>query len=163
MENSVVLISVRPEYADKILSGEKKLEFRRQWAANKVKSLVIYTTSPVQQIVAVAQIGKVFRGSKDRLWELAKSGGGGISRRKLFKYMEGKQEGVAIELSRITKFSEGINPFMLFGDNFHPPQSFRYLSQVELNLLARPSAGCAQVLRDNGWRDVDSCDNNCDE
>ncbi len=141
MEGNAALISIHPSYAEKILSGEKRIEFRRRWAASQVKFLAIYVTLPVQQIVAVAHINEIFYGSKNRLWNLAKSKGGGISRRKLFEYMEGRKEGVALELSQIIKFPEGVNPFLLFGDKFHPPQSFRYLNHSELADLAKHLKG----------------------
>jgi predicted transcriptional regulator len=135
MEGSAVLISIHPNYVEKIHLGDKRLEFRRSWAVNQVDYLVIYATSPVKQIVSVAQVGQVFRGSKSHLWELAQSKGGGISRGKLFEYMEGKNEGVALELSRVLKLANGINPQTLFGNGFRPPQSFRYLTQLELTKL----------------------------
>jgi len=71
------------------------------------------------------------------LWGLARDQGGGISRRKLFAYMEGKKHGVALELLRRLNIVEGIVPQDLFGDEFRPPQSFRYLSQYELRLLSQ--------------------------
>lgn len=135
MEGNAALISIHPGYVEKILSGEKRLEFRRSWAANQVDILVIYSTMPVQQIVAVAKIGHIFRGSKSRLWELARIKGGGISRRKLFGYMQGKKEGVALELLNVFRIDDGICPWSLFGDGFRPPQSFRYLSQNEITKL----------------------------
>lgn len=135
MEGNAALISIHPNYTEKILSGEKRLEFRRSWAANQIDFLVIYSTVPVKQIVAVAQIGHVFRGSKSRLWELSRIKGGGISRRKLFGYMQGKKEGVALELLKVFRIDGGIYPHLLFGDGFRPPQSFRYLSQDEFTKL----------------------------
>jgi predicted transcriptional regulator len=141
MEGSVVLISVHPEYAEKIVCGEKRLEFRRRWAVRQVSFLVIYATAPVKKIVAVSQIKEVYHGSKSYLWELARKKSGGITRRKLFEYMEGKQDGVALELSKLVKFSEGASPYLLFGKGFRPPQSFRYLSHVELAELKRQLEG----------------------
>ena len=137
IEASSALISIHPTYVEKILSGEKRLEFRRGWASSSVDFLVIYATSPIQRIVAIAELGKVTRGSKTQLWKLARDKGGGISRRKLFAYLEGKKEGVALELLRKLRISDGINPRMVFGDEFHPPQSFRYLKRDELDLLCR--------------------------
>lgn len=137
MEANAALISIHPNYVEKILSGEKRLEFRRGWANIPVGLLVIYATFPVQRIVAIAQLGQVVRGTKSKLWKLARDHGGGISRRKLFAYMEGKKYGVALELLRKLKIVEGIDPRKLFGEEFRPPQSFRYLSQDELNLLSQ--------------------------
>ena len=136
MEGSTALISIHPVYAEKILSGEKRLEFRRRWTTRKVSFLVIYATSPIKRIVAVAEVGEVFRGSKALLWELAKKNNGGISRRKLFEYMEGAPGGVALELSRVRKADDGIELGDIFGPDFLPPQSFRYLSSAEIEKLA---------------------------
>lgn len=135
MEGNAALISIHPVYVEKILSGEKRLEFRRSWAANHVDFLVIYATSPVQRIVAVSQIGHVFRGSKSHLWELARVKGGGVSRRKLFEYMQGKKEGVALELLKVFKIDGGICPHSFLGEGFRPPQSFRYLSHNDFSNL----------------------------
>ncbi len=141
MESSAVLISVHPEYAEKIVCGEKRLEFRRRWATRQISLLVIYATSPVKKIVAVSQIKEVHRGSRNYLWELAKRKGGGITRQKLFEYMKGKKDGVALEFSEIIKFSGGESPLLLFGEGFHPPQSFRYLSHVEMAKLTKQLRG----------------------
>ncbi|MHB8249310.1 MAG: hypothetical protein ACYDCX_10565 [Acidithiobacillus sp.] len=137
MDDEAVLISIHPKYAAKILAGEKHLEFRRIWAARPVDFLVIYATYPVQRIVAVTQLGQVFRGSKNHLWQLSKKRGGGVSRRKLFKYMDGKKEGVALELLNTIKIISEIDPREIFGEGFRPPQSFRYLSQSELSMFRR--------------------------
>ncbi len=141
MEASAVLISIHPGYAEKILSGEKRLEFRRSWSAVPVDVLVIYATYPVQRIVALAEVGQTIRGNKTKLWKLAQDEGGGISRRKLFAYLNGKKEGFALELKRTLKIGDGIDPKKLFGKQFYPPQSFRYLSRDELKLLTESIKG----------------------
>ena len=49
------LLSVKPEYAEKILSGEKIYEFRRRIFKRKdVDILVIYATRPQCRVVADA-------------------------------------------------------------------------------------------------------------
>lgn len=141
MEGNVALISIHPEYADMIVSGEKKLEFRRSWAATHVDFIVIYATAPVKRIVAVSKIGKVFQESRTGLWDLARERGGGITRRKLFAYLEGKKQAFALELVKTLNIKHGICPKDLFGNDFRPPQSFRYLSQNEVDLLIRQLGG----------------------
>lgn len=141
MASNAALISIHPGYVEKIVSGEKRLEFRRGWAANPVDLLVIYATAPVQRIVAFAEVGRTIRASKTKLWELARDYGGGISRRKLFAYLEGKPEGVALELTRKLKLSVELDPRSIFGQGFVPPQSFRYLNQSELKILSKHIKG----------------------
>lgn len=40
-----ILISIQPEYAEKILSGEKTFEFRRRTAQRPVGLMVIYASA----------------------------------------------------------------------------------------------------------------------
>ncbi len=127
MENKTVLISIHPHFAEKIISGEKKLEFRRRWAVHPVDMLVIYATAPVKKIVAVASVHKVIIESPTKLWDLCQKNGGGISRRSLFAYLEGKRKAVAIELKMVVPLKKTMELSKLLDGNFRPPQSFCYL------------------------------------
>ncbi len=127
-ESSVVIISLHPEHANKILSGEKKLEFRRVWATRPVSAVVIYSTVPIKKFVAIAYVKKIHQGCPTYLWQLAKSIGGGLSRRALYKYFEGKKQGYAIEFGAIKNFNSAINPEVAI-DSFRAPQSFVYLDK----------------------------------
>lgn len=133
-ESKVVIISLHPEHANKILSGEKRLEFRRVWAKSPVDTVAIYATSPVQRIVALAYVKQVHIGSKNKLWALAKCIGGGLTRRALYSYFEGKKSGYAIEFNSIKVFHPAICPKKVMG-KFSAPQSFTYLDQKTLKKL----------------------------
>lgn len=120
------LISIQPRYVEKILAGEKVLEFRRRWAAQPVDALVIYSSSPEQRIVAVAKVRTLHHGSPTHLWKLAQEKGGGVTRSELYSYFSDKHQGYAIELSWVLKGKSKIDPKSLFG-TFRPPQSFHYM------------------------------------
>lgn len=135
-ESSAVIISLHPEHANKILSGEKKLEFRRVWATRPITAVIIYSTLPVKKIVAVAYIKQIHKGSPTKLWNLAKSIGGGLTRRTLYKYFEGKKQGYAIEFSSIKCFNPAINAKSLL-ENFHAPQSFTYVGKNKLEQIEK--------------------------
>jgi predicted transcriptional regulator len=132
MQNRVILISVHPHYADKIVSGEKRIEFRRCWATQPISEIVIYATSPIQRVVAIARVKKVTQASPSKLWELSKKVGGGISREKLFVYLSGKKEAFGVELTAVRSMKKILSPKEVFGDKFHPPQSFCYLTEDDL-------------------------------
>lgn len=125
-ESSVVLLSLHPKHAKKILSGEKNLEFRRVWATRPITAIVIYATTPVQKIVAIARVRHVHQGSPTALWELAKKIGGGLLRRELYGYFQGKKSGFAIELESVERFHSPLDA-KAFIDGFRPPQSFSYI------------------------------------
>lgn len=133
-ETNVVVISLHPEHANKVLSGTKILEFRRVWANKPISEVVIYSTTPIQKIVAIAKVARTHHTSRNQLWNLSKTLGGGISRRALYRYFEGKTKGYAIEFSSVTRLNPPLNANVLF-DNFYPPQSLTYLSTNNLNKL----------------------------
>jgi len=135
MEDKAVLISIHPEYVEKILSGEKRMEFRRCWTSTPVKFMVIYATLPIKKIVAVAEIKEVYNGSRDNLWGLAKEKGGGVSRRKLYSYFKGSKRPVAIELTNVRRLKIDLDPKSILGDSFRPPQSYIYLNDEYFNRI----------------------------
>jgi len=142
------LLSIYPRYATKILSGEKRLEFRKTWPSSGISSLVIYATSPVQRIVGIAQIRQVHRASPARLWELAKEKGGGVTRAALRTYFKGKSEGYAIEIDYVEPLSVPIDPDLLF-PSFIAPQSFNYLTGSVLAKILdakKRAPDCSKVI-----------------
>ena len=46
-----VLMSIKPKYVEKILSGEKKYEYRKTLLKKDVESILVYSTSPVKKVV----------------------------------------------------------------------------------------------------------------
>ncbi len=143
---NAALISIHPVYVEKILSGEKRWEFRRSWAKQPVEHLVIYSTSPIKRIVAVVEVGQEVRASKSKLWTLSRDSGGGISRRKLYEYLDGKSEAVALELkSRLILEGGGVDPKEIFGDAFRAPQSFQYMNSAQWSVLRGKCEGVSWV------------------
>lgn len=130
-----VLISIRPEQVAKIFAGEKTLEFRRRWACRPVTRLVIYSSWPRQEIIALADIAQTHRGSPADLWALAQTKKGGIEQHMLYAYLDGCATGYALELTNVRAIPRGIQPRALFGASFRPPQSFRYLKARALQRI----------------------------
>jgi predicted transcriptional regulator len=130
------LISIRPCFVEKILTGEKQLEFRRSWAVEQVDVLVIYSSSPIQRIVATVKVLDVTQASPNALWELAKIRNGGVTRQLIRDYFSGKESGFAIGLVDVLEFSIPIDPKKIFTD-FRPPQSFCYLSNQDYNKILK--------------------------
>lgn len=145
--SSTVLLSLHPRHAKKILSGEKRLEFRRVWAKRPVSTVAIYATCPMQRIVAIADVSKVHEGSPTKLWELAKAIGGGLPRRELYEYFKGRKTGYAVELENVRECNPVLDPSRLI-ENFRPPQSFQYLCQTQCESIldAVRDEGAGQVI-----------------
>jgi len=66
---SDILLSINPQFVDKIISGEKKYEFRTRVAKKRVKRIVIYCTFPRMKILAEAEILGVLKMDPESLWK----------------------------------------------------------------------------------------------
>lgn len=131
-----VLLSIRPEFADKILNGSKRYEFRKTGfrAPDEIDVIHLYSASPVQRVVGAFTMGDISVGSPERLWEQFGHSSGIDDRDRFMKYFEGKEEGYAIEIDQVLELEEMINPHEQI-DDFVPPVSFYYLDDdSELDL-----------------------------
>lgn len=107
-KGDVALISVHPVHVQKIMSGEKNLEFRRIWPMREIETLVVYATHPEQRLAAIVQVAGVVRASKTALWQVASAERGGITRQALFDYLQGRELGVAIRLGERVDLGSGV-------------------------------------------------------
>lgn len=120
-----VLLSIKPEYAEKILLGKKKYEFRRAiFKFPEVTKVVIYASSPVQKIIGEFEIDHVLSLKLGELWKKTKHDSG-IDKEFYDSYFAGKEIGHAIRVKKVKRY---VNYFDL--EDFHvkqAPQSFIYL------------------------------------
>lgn len=71
-----VLLSINPQYADKIFSGEKIYEYRRNIFKNTdVKIVLVYATSPIKKIIGEFYIEKIGKMRKYHLFKELKDFG----------------------------------------------------------------------------------------
>ena len=123
---SDVLLSVKPEYVEKILEGKKKYEFRRSiFKRNDIEKVYVYSSSPIRKIIASFKIEKILKDSPEKIWTLCQKYGG-ISKKDFFDYFKNSEQAFAIEIGSVDSFKEHIDPFKVI-ENFKPPQSFYYL------------------------------------
>lgn len=131
---SRILISINPEYVEKILNGTKKYEYRRMIAKKEVKSLIIYSTCPVKKIVGEVKVVKTIEMAPSSLWEKTKETAG-ISRKKYREYFNGRKKAYAYVLGSVTKFEVGKSLTDIGIEK--APQSFLYLNQEQYDTLRK--------------------------
>lgn len=119
-----ILLSIKPEYAKKIIKRTKKFEFRRRLPKEPVDSIIIYSTSPDMKVIAEVEVLEILALSNDSLWNLTKSAAG-ISRPKFFEYFKGCEVAYAFRLGKVSEY----NPSLQLSDFGiqKPPQSFMYI------------------------------------
>jgi predicted transcriptional regulator len=121
-----ILLSIKPEFALKIFEGTKKYEFRKSiFRRNGVKAVVVYVSSPIQQVIGEFEIEKILHKEVEQLWQLTKQSAG-ISKDFYNEYFADKEMAFAIQIGKIHKFS---TPKRLsdYGIGY-APQSFAYLA-----------------------------------
>lgn len=121
-----VILSIKPEYANKIFEGTKKYEFRRAIFKNPdVKKVVVYSSSPVQKIIGEFEIERIISHELETLWNKTKKYSG-ISEDFFFQYFGDKELGFAIKIKNTKLYK---TPKCIREDyNLFPPQSFLYLA-----------------------------------
>ena len=123
-----VLLSIKPEYANKIFAGTKKYEFRRSIFKNpNVKTIVVYSSSPVQKVIGEFEIEAILRKDIDQLWNLTEQESG-INKDFFFEYYKGKETGFAIKIKKTKKYDEPLDIKRDF--KLTPPQSFVYIQNL---------------------------------
>ncbi|MFQ6371941.1 ASCH domain-containing protein [Shewanella sp. YIC-542] len=120
------LLSIKPEFVDKIFSGEKLFEYRKAiFKRPEVKSVVIYSTMPEGKIVGEFKIGNILAKCPEELWEETKEASG-IEKEFFDEYFVNRKVAYAIEIKELTRYSQPIDPYENDVD-FKAPQSFKYL------------------------------------
>lgn len=120
-----VIISIKPSYAEMILNGKKKYEFRKNSFTKPVGRILIYSTKPVGKIVGYFAVEEVLRGKPSEIWNLC-SEFAGISKGDFYKYFEYKNVAYALKIDKVCKLKKPINPFGII-KGFRAPRSFRYI------------------------------------
>ncbi len=120
-----ILLSIKPEFIDKIFSGEKKYEYRRSiFKKQPIKTIVIYASSPIQKVVGEFEIGEVLIDDIDSLWRRTHKHSG-ITEDFYYRYFADKDHGYAIEIVKARKYRIALCLRKHF--NLLPPQSYVYL------------------------------------
>ena len=120
-------MSIRPEYADAILSGEKSVEFRKRPVADDVTHVLIYATLPVGSLLGWFAVRGQSTMSPNNLWSEFKKVAG-ISKDRFFEYYARRDFGTGIMVEVASRFEEPL-PLANLGAALRPPQSFQYLTE----------------------------------
>jgi len=120
-----VLLSIKPKYVDKIISGTKMFEFRRSIFKKQVENVYIYESAPHQRIIGLFPFQGFIYDTIDNLW-LKCSTKGGVSKEEFYSYFHDLDFGYAIIINDLKILDAPINPFEKISQ-FTPPQSFQYL------------------------------------
>lgn len=121
---SGIVLSINPEYAERIIAGTKKYEFRTRVAKDNVGRIVIYCTYPIMKVVAEVEVKGILALPPKDLWEKTKQYAG-MSKIKFFRYFKDRKVAYAYELGEVRVYQKP-KDLIEFGCN-RAPQSFAYV------------------------------------
>lgn len=123
-----VLLSIKPKYANAILSGEKLVEFRKLTFKQEIERVYIYSSSPEQRILGYFTIEDIISDTPKKLWKEFNRVGS-ITEEDFFDYFANKEIGYTIKIKSVNKFKRAKDPKEIF-KNFVAPQSYMYCDKI---------------------------------
>lgn len=129
MRQATLFLSVKPIFANRILSGAKTVELRRVRPSVTPGSLVlIYSTSPEMALLGSAEVAELICGTPREVWGHVKEKAG-VSRAEYDEYFSGADTAIGIRLGAVRRLAQPISlrdlrkrwPWL------KPPQSYRYV------------------------------------
>jgi len=147
-QNEVLFLSLRPQFAEMIISGSKTVELRRIRPRALPGTLVlIYASSPTMKLIGTCVVKEIVTGTPREIWKLH-GGATGLKLRGIADYLQGTERGVAISVGSPIRFDQPL-PLekirSIIGESA-PPQSFRYISSQESAKLLRAGKTAISML-----------------
>jgi len=133
-----VLLSIKPIFAWKILSGEKKFEYRKTIPSLfEGMDVFLYATDPVRKIVGEFKIKRVIKGTPEEVWEKTCEESG-VSRSFFFSYFRGRKVSYAIEICSVKRYSHPLKLSSVRA-GLIPPRSFAYIDLLDIQKIRKQS------------------------
>ncbi len=129
----VALLPIRPRFARSIMSGQKKVEFRKVRFRRNVSHVVVYASSPVKRVLGYFHVAEIHEAPPAVLWARY-ADVGGLDRDEFWAYYASTGEGVAIGIGEVRGLVEPL-PLSTLGSRMRAPQSFAYLADGAFNKL----------------------------
>lgn len=122
-DNNIIL-PIKQEYADKILSGQKKYEYRKNICTDNIEKIYVYATSPVKAIIGEAEVVEKIIMNKDNLWKISEKQSG-ITKEFFDDYYKNSEFACAYKIGMVKRYNKCIE-LKDIGINY-TPQSYTYV------------------------------------
>ena len=127
-----LLMSVKPEFAEKIMQRKKTVELRRKFSTRWIGHQInIYASAPVMSLMGEARIAGVVSNKPEAIWERFHEQVG-CSREEFDAYAAGADELFAIELNDVRPYRDRLPLIQishLIKAHLTPPQSYMTLEK----------------------------------
>ena len=120
-----VLLSIKPEYVEKIFAGTKKYEFRKSlFKRTDITMVVVYASYPICRVVGEFRVDGILKDDVNRVWEQAQKYSG-VTEDYFKSYFCSHKEATAIQIGNVKRYKSA----RLLADYKvrQAPQSFCYI------------------------------------
>jgi predicted transcriptional regulator len=146
-----LLVSMKPQYAERVLSGSKLIEIRKRFSERWIGcKALLYSSSPQKALVGEATISSVTSGTPKDIWARFHEGLG-CNLIELLAYAGQAPEVTAIELDDVYPYKEPITLSQIshllgLQEDLRPPQSYCDLRLDKSKNAWAKAAAVASVL-----------------
>ena len=126
MESKTIILSIHPNHIDKILSGEKRYEYRKR-IPQDINYLIVYSTAPTKKVVAIIEVDMVMKDTPQNIWDLTQKESG-VSYEFFMNYFNDLSIGYAIKFRNIYKLPTPIDITIIDGVKC-APQAYVYVNK----------------------------------
>lgn len=129
LEKENIILPIKPVFAKKILSGEKKYEYRKRLCKMEINKIYIYATAPIKMIVGEVEVVNKMSMDKEKLW-LETQKYAGITKEFYDQYFEYQDCACAYRIGKVKQYRFPV-PLNSVGIK-SVPQSFIYVKEFKL-------------------------------
>ena len=126
-----ILLSIKPQYVEKIISGEKKYEFRKKEFKRKdIDTIIVYSSGNIRKLVGEIKFKRILCDTPDFIWKLTHAEAG-LSEKSFMDYYMNKDKAYAIVIDSFLPYKT----YLKLEDKYpgvKPPQSFRYIDETDI-------------------------------
>lgn len=123
-----ILLSIKPKFADMILDGIKRVEYRKALASIANDRILLYATAPIKKVVGEVKVKRAGRGdNKDAVWACYLDCSG-ITKEEFDEYFKNKKYASWYFLEEPIRYKKPQN-IRYFGVKT-PPRNFVYLKDT---------------------------------
>ncbi|MDW3192726.1 MAG: DUF3850 domain-containing protein [Cytophagales bacterium] len=131
--SKILLISIKPQFAERIFSGNKSIELRKTSPKVSEGDLILfYVTSPEKMVKGIGRVKGLIEDTPANIWSEYQETAG-IGEELYFDYYQNSNRAIGILLKDVVEFKKtvSLSDIKSTFPSFAPPQSYRYLSKFD--------------------------------
>lgn len=129
LEKENIILPIKPVFAKKIFSGEKKYEYRKRLCKKEINKIYIYATAPIKMIIGEVGVVNKLSMDKEKLWQETQKYAG-ITKKNYDQYFESQDCACAYRIGEVRQYR-----FPIALDSIgieYVPQLFIYVGELGL-------------------------------